>query len=135
MWKSIFDLSFQNTYPLPTPHLQVLLMARPREFDSDQAMQDAMDAFWERGYNATSVNDLLSEMKLNRGSLYGAFGDKKQLFLAAQLLGAFWLAPDGGILERGVDLVQPQGFAVVVKDTPGEIRCAGSDRQANCRWH
>ncbi len=58
-------------------------MARPREFDSDQAMQDAMDTFWERGYNATSVNDLLSEMKLNRGSLYGAFGDKKQLFLAA----------------------------------------------------
>ena len=42
-----------------------------------------MEAFWERGYNATSVSDLLAEMGLNRGSLYGTFGDKKQLFLAA----------------------------------------------------
>jgi len=46
-------------------------------------MQEAMEAFWERGYHATSVSDLLAEMKLNRGSLYGTFGDKKSLFLAA----------------------------------------------------
>ena len=58
-------------------------MPRPREFDPEQAMQEAMEAFWEHGYNATSVKDLLSEMGLNRGSLYGAFGDKKKLFLAA----------------------------------------------------
>lgn len=42
-----------------------------------------MEAFWERGYHGTSVNDLLAEMKLNRGSLYDTFGDKKSLFLAA----------------------------------------------------
>jgi TetR/AcrR family transcriptional repressor of nem operon len=58
-------------------------MARPKEFDPDTAAQEAMEAFWERGYAATSVNDLLAEMGLNRGSLYGTFGDKKQLFLAA----------------------------------------------------
>ena len=58
-------------------------MARPKEFDPGEAMKEAMEAFWERGYHATSVNDLLSEMKLNRGSLYGTFGDKKQLFLSA----------------------------------------------------
>ena len=58
-------------------------MARHKEFDPDVAMQEAMEAFWERGYAATSVNDLLEEMGLNRGSLYGTFGDKKQLFLAA----------------------------------------------------
>jgi TetR/AcrR family transcriptional repressor of nem operon len=58
-------------------------MARPKEFNPDVAMQEAMEAFWERGYHATSVNDLLAEMKLNRGSLYGTFGDKKTLFLAA----------------------------------------------------
>jgi TetR/AcrR family transcriptional repressor of nem operon len=58
-------------------------MARPKEFDPDAAAQEAMEAFWERGYAATSVNDLLAEMGLNRGSLYGTFGDKKQLFLAA----------------------------------------------------
>ena len=58
-------------------------MARPKEFDPSEAMQEAMEAFWQRGYHATSVNDLLSEMGLNRGSLYGTFGDKKKLFLAA----------------------------------------------------
>ena len=58
-------------------------MGRPKQFDPDEAMQEAMEAFWERGYAATSVNDLLEEMGLNRGSLYGTFGDKKQLFLAA----------------------------------------------------
>jgi TetR/AcrR family transcriptional repressor of nem operon len=58
-------------------------MPRPKEFDPDTAAQEAMEAFWERGYAATSVNDLLAEMGLNRGSLYGTFGDKKQLFLAA----------------------------------------------------
>lgn len=58
-------------------------MARPKEFDPDLAAHEAMEAFWENGYAATSVNDLLAEMGLNRGSLYGTFGDKKQLFLAA----------------------------------------------------
>jgi TetR/AcrR family transcriptional repressor of nem operon len=58
-------------------------MARPKEFDPDLAAQEAMEAFWEHGYGGTSVTDLLAEMGLNRGSLYGTFGDKKQLFLAA----------------------------------------------------
>ena len=58
-------------------------MARPKEFDPGDAMREAMEAFWQRGYHATSVTDLLGEMKLNRGSLYGTFGDKKTLFLAA----------------------------------------------------
>lgn len=57
-------------------------MSRHKEFDPSEAMKEAMEAFWERGYHGTSVNDLLSEMNLNRGSLYGTFGDKKQLFLA-----------------------------------------------------
>lgn len=57
-------------------------MSRPRQFDRDEAMQEALGAFWEHGYSATSVQDLLEEMHLNRGSLYGTFGDKKKLFLA-----------------------------------------------------
>lgn len=58
-------------------------MSRPKEFNPGDAMREAMAAFWQRGYHATSVSDLLGEMKLNRGSLYGTFGDKKSLFLAA----------------------------------------------------
>jgi hypothetical protein len=47
---------------------------------------------------------------------------------AAQFLGALGLVPDRRVLERGVDLVQPQCFAVVVKDTPGARRCAREGR-------
>jgi TetR/AcrR family transcriptional regulator, transcriptional repressor for nem operon len=58
-------------------------MARPREFDFNQALQAAMLLFWERGYEAASVDDLLRRMKLNRASLYGAFGEKRALFVQA----------------------------------------------------
>jgi TetR/AcrR family transcriptional regulator, transcriptional repressor for nem operon len=56
-------------------------MARPREFDMQEALNAAMSAFWERGYEATSMEDLLDAMGLTKGSLYKAFGDKHNLFL------------------------------------------------------
>lgn len=56
-------------------------MARPKEFDPDEALDKAMHVFWHKGYEATSMEDLLSAMDLNRGSLYATFGDKRELFL------------------------------------------------------
>jgi len=56
-------------------------MARPREFDMQEALNAAMSEFWERGYEATSMEDLLNAMGLTKGSLYKAFGDKHNLFL------------------------------------------------------
>ncbi len=58
-------------------------MGRPREFDLDQALETAMETFWRRGYEATSLCDLLEAMELHKGSLYQAFGDKRSLYLAA----------------------------------------------------
>ncbi|MGF1606537.1 MAG: TetR/AcrR family transcriptional regulator [Rhodothalassiaceae bacterium] len=58
-------------------------MARPREFDMDEALEGAMQTFWARGYRATALPDLLAGMGLSRGSLYKAFGDKKRVFLDA----------------------------------------------------
>jgi len=58
-------------------------MARPREFDEDQALAAALETFWERGYEATSVAELSERMGLQKGSLYGAFGDKRKLYLTA----------------------------------------------------
>ena len=56
-------------------------MARPREFNPDTAIADAMSVFWEHGYDAASLRELLKGMGLTRGSLYKAFVDKKSLFL------------------------------------------------------
>jgi len=56
-------------------------MARPREFDSDDALQASVNLFWEKGYHATSITDLTEAMGVLRGSLYKAFGDKHTLFI------------------------------------------------------
>ncbi len=58
-------------------------MARPREFDIDQALHRAMRVFWAKGYDSTSLADLLAAMGIARGSLYKAFKDKHSIYLAA----------------------------------------------------
>lgn len=55
---------------------------RPREFDLDEALRDAVDVFRVRGYHGTSVQDLTEGTGLARGSLYKAFHDKRTLFMA-----------------------------------------------------
>jgi len=58
-------------------------MARPKEFDRDQALHKAMEVFWSRGYEAASIRDLVEHMGINRQSLYDTFGDKHALYLQA----------------------------------------------------
>lgn len=56
---------------------------RPREFDIDEAVRDAIEVFRQHGFHGTSVQDLTEGTGLARGSLYKAFQDKRSLFLAA----------------------------------------------------
>jgi AcrR family transcriptional regulator len=56
---------------------------RPRGFDPETVLDRARDAFWNTGFAATSLDDLAAATGLNRPSLYGAFGDKQALYLAA----------------------------------------------------
>ncbi|RFZ94804.1 TetR/AcrR family transcriptional regulator [Mucilaginibacter conchicola] len=56
-------------------------MARSVEFDEEQAIQKAMEVFWEKGYNGASLRDLTEAMQINSSSLYNTIGDKKELFL------------------------------------------------------
>lgn len=56
---------------------------RLKAFDPDEALGAAMDLFWERGYEATSMKDLVDHMQINRFSIYDTFGGKHQLFMAA----------------------------------------------------
>src|SRR5581483_7587401 len=58
-------------------------MARPREFDIDEALERAMAVFWAKGYEGASLQDLLKAMRIARGSLYKAFHDKRHIYLAA----------------------------------------------------
>jgi len=58
-------------------------MARPREFDIDEALDRAMNVFWAKGYEGASLQDLLDAMQIARGSLYKAFQDKHSVYLAA----------------------------------------------------
>ncbi|TDF38523.1 TetR/AcrR family transcriptional regulator [Alteromonadaceae bacterium M269] len=54
-----------------------------KSFDEDVIVDRAMQVFWEKGYNGSSITDLTDATQINRGSLYNAFGDKLNLFIRA----------------------------------------------------
>ncbi|KAA2238763.1 TetR/AcrR family transcriptional regulator [Chitinophaga agrisoli] len=56
-------------------------MARSKAFDPGERLEKARDLFWEKGYHATSMQDLVEAMRLNRGSIYDTYGDKHALFM------------------------------------------------------
>ncbi|WP_190110671.1 TetR/AcrR family transcriptional regulator [Streptomyces cinnamoneus] len=58
-------------------------MARTKEFDPDAALQSALELFWQRGYEATSMADLVAHLGIARASLYATFGSKRELYLKA----------------------------------------------------
>ena len=58
-------------------------VGRPREFDEETVLAAAMDAFWRKGFEATSLVDLTECTGLNKASLYRVFGDKHELFKSA----------------------------------------------------
>jgi TetR/AcrR family transcriptional repressor of nem operon len=57
-------------------------MAGVKQFDRDEVLDRAMALFWTRGYEATSIQDLVEATGVNRGSIYATFGDKERTFLA-----------------------------------------------------
>lgn len=71
---------------------------RPAEFDRETALDAALETFWRRGYGGASLDELTAAMGINRPSLYGAFGNKEQLYAASvdhyvAKIGASYLAP------------------------------------------
>ncbi|MCW2865368.1 MAG: transcriptional regulator, TetR family [Actinoallomurus sp.] len=58
-------------------------MARTKQFDPDAALQKALELFWERGYEATSMADLVEHLGIARASIYATFGGKHELYLKA----------------------------------------------------
>ncbi|MEV6809350.1 TetR/AcrR family transcriptional regulator [Streptomyces sp. NPDC051132] len=73
---------------------------RPRSFDRATALEKALLAFWQNGYEATSVSDLTRVMGIGAPSLYAAFGDKRSLFdEVVRLYGS----THGALTERALD--------------------------------
>ncbi len=85
-------------------------MARPQEFDRQEVIAKAMDVFWRNGFEATSIQNLVDATKLNRGSLYNAFGDKAGLFAA--VMEAYAAAEPAGGLVRALDDGGPARSAI-----------------------
>jgi len=56
-------------------------MARTKDFDEDEVLKKAMNLFWHKGYNGTSMQDLVDGLGISRSSMYDTFGDKHTLFI------------------------------------------------------
>lgn len=106
-------------------------MARPRQFDEDQAADAAMDVFWKHGYEGASIALLLQGMGMTKGSLYKAFTDKKSLFLTAMArYEAAQVQPAVALLKGTEPGAAPHGRArieAVFRSVPGAVR-AGDRR-------
>ena len=59
------------------------IMARTKAFDTDEVLDRALHIFWQKGYEGTSMQDLVDGMQINRASIYDTFGNKEQLYLSA----------------------------------------------------
>lgn len=81
---------------------------RPRLFDPDAALERALEVFWQKGYEGTSLSDLTLAMGISRPSLYAAFGNKEALFRKA--LGRYLAGPAATLAQA---LARPQARAAI----------------------
>jgi AcrR family transcriptional regulator len=98
-------------------------MGRPREFNFDEALDRALEVFWRKGYEGTSIPDLTEAMGINRPSLYAAFGNKESLF--NKVLDRY--AEKSGIHVREA-LNEPTAQGVVEKILRGTIELLSNPR-------
>jgi TetR/AcrR family transcriptional repressor of nem operon len=104
-------------------------MARTKNFNTDEALDKAIDLFRKHGYQATTPAQLVSHMGISRSSLYDTYGDKRSLYLKA--------------IRRYADRIQEQSNAIIANATNGRQAigdymrmsldgCYGKDMPAGC---
>jgi AcrR family transcriptional regulator len=118
-------------------HKPVLVSGRPRAFDRDVALGQAMQLFWRQGYLGTSISDLTSGMGISRPSLYAAFGSKEALFREA--MERYFAGPAAYLVEA---LKEPRarvvaerllvGFVDMATDPGGGRTCMWSHSAMSC---
>ena len=128
-----------------------MAMGRPRAFDMDQALDQALHVFWEKGYEGTSIADLTEAMGINPPSLYAAFGNKEALFRKAldryealrdQIMEEAFAAPTAreamtrlleGTADRLSDKDNPRGCLMVQGALSGGEECEAVKRDLAAR--
>ncbi|WP_183556755.1 TetR/AcrR family transcriptional regulator [Mucilaginibacter sp. SP1R1] len=95
-------------------------MARKKEFDEDTLLGKAVELFWKKGYNATSAQDLVDGLGINRSSLYNTYTDKRTLFKKALL--QYQLTETGAMLNMLATAEDPKAtveqiFAGLIKES------------------
>src|SRR5260370_36903102 len=105
-------------------------MARPREFEREEALERATEVFWAKGYASTSTDDLLTAMGIGRQSLYNAFQDKRALYLEA--LERYQRTTIAGHLQRLNRAASP--IAGVQPLRLGLITNSSDTRALDCVW-
>ena len=98
-------------------------LGRPRAFDPDAVLERAMHVFWAKGYEGASLSDLTRAMRINRPSLYAAFGNKEELF--RKVLDRY---VNGPLAYFGKALAAPKARHAVKEIFFGAARMAGDPR-------
>src|SRR5438874_12445385 len=96
---------------------------RPSAFDPDAVLERAMHVFWAKGYEGASLSDLTRAMRINRPSLYAAFGNKEELF--RKVLDRY---VNGPLAYFGKALAAPKARDVIEQIFFGAARMAGDPR-------
>jgi TetR/AcrR family transcriptional repressor of nem operon len=102
-------------------------VGRPKEFDERVALERAMNLFWQRGYAAVGLSDLLDEMRISRQSLYDTFGNKRELFIRTiQHYRSTQLAQALALLEReGSPIGNVKEVVRFFEHLASDARCRG----------
>src|ERR1700719_1632668 len=103
---------------------------RPRAYDPDRALTQAMGCFWKAGYSGTSLDDISAATGMNRPSLYAAFGDKQALYLKA--LRHYWSMGYVAMREALVDVIPLNEALMRVYEKALAIYFSGSGRPRGC---
>ncbi len=112
-------------------------MGRPRSFDEGEALDKAMRVFWKKGYDSTSISDLVEAMGLNPPSLYAAFGNKEAVFL--RVMERYAEGPAAYVLEaleaptaREVAEHRLHGAVEAMCDTSRPFGCLAAQAVGKC---
>ena len=103
---------------------------RPRAYDPEAALQQAMDAFWRHGYSGTSLDELSLATGMNRPSLYAAFGDKRALYLKA--LEHYWQLTRAAMRDDLAGYHSLSDFLMRIYDGALAIYFSGDGRPRGC---